>query len=94
MLRRYARARRELQSFRLLRLDLEGEKAGDSKAFVEGRNDGYARDRGWLSVGRGSSSRGDCGGGGGVVVLSVVGRVLMQVGCKKFATTPRLGSVQ
>lgn len=29
------------------------------------------------------------GGGGVVVVLSVVGRVLMQVGCKKFATTPR-----
>lgn len=28
-----------------------------------------------------------------MVVLSVVGRVLMQVGCKKFATTPRLGSV-
>lgn len=27
-------------------------------------------------------------------MLSVVGRVLVQVGCKKFATTPRFGSVK
>lgn len=27
-------------------------------------------------------------------MLSVVGRVLMQVGCKKFATAPRLSSVK
>jgi hypothetical protein len=27
-------------------------------------------------------------------MLPVVGRVLMQVGCKKFATPPRFGSVK
>lgn len=57
---------------------------------LEGRHGGCAKvENGCWSVAVA------CGGGsgGGVVVLSVVGRVLMQVGCKKFATTPRLGSV-
>lgn len=52
---------------------------------LEGRHDGCAK----FEVGVGRSWLLLRGGGGVVVVLSVVGRVLMQVGCKKFATTPR-----